>query len=488
MKKFILLIAAITLLLTTAFAQSTTDIRVEGWVGDTATQNLIPFYKVEYVMTDTAYTTTLFQGQFATDSTGHFAHNILLGNYTGVGRLRLGVQDCNGKRQQVEFNFDRTVFYVNNWNFNICQPADGPCFTRFGAATSNGSPTVDFIDWSSCSAGTAATWEWDFGDGDSSALQNPQHTYAATGDYYVRLVVQTDLGCASAYSDTVHVGAASGGCQTNFSVTNLPLGGFDMVAASAGPSNPIAYQFTYGDGYIWNTSSDSVYYWYDDYLDTYEPCVTTYFADGCSSTACAVAINNVYGGLFPLPAAYYTTMPDTTGQFSLLISNLSLGNDLVFEWAFGDGTTSNQPYPQHTYPGTGTYQVCLTATDTVQNLSSTFCDSITVLQKLNTPFTIQVVQGNTVGTVMVQETLPLAQLYPNPAHDHITLQLELPTTSTLAVEIYNLQGQTVGAIAPQKRMEGNHQIELPIAELPRGMYLVRFAVGNATQVFKFVVE
>jgi len=48
---------------------------------------------------------------------------------------------------------------------------------------------VDFTDTSSDANGTIASWEWDFGDGNTSTEQNPTHTYTMDGVYTVRLQI-----------------------------------------------------------------------------------------------------------------------------------------------------------------------------------------------------------------------------------------------------------------------------------------------------------
>lgn len=60
--------------------------------------------------------------------------------------------------------------------------------------------TVSFID---LSVG-AVQWHWDFGDGNSSTLPHPQHTYAQPGAYQVTLAV-TNGPCGSAVSTTILV-------------------------------------------------------------------------------------------------------------------------------------------------------------------------------------------------------------------------------------------------------------------------------------------
>ena len=42
------------------------------------------------------------------------------------------------------------------------------------------------------STGGPTTWHWDFGDGGTSAEQNPSHTYSVAGNYTVTLTITTD--------------------------------------------------------------------------------------------------------------------------------------------------------------------------------------------------------------------------------------------------------------------------------------------------------
>lgn len=56
-----------------------------------------------------------------------------------------------------------------------------------------------FTDISTTTGGNVLTWNWDFGDGNTSTLQNPSHTYASTGAYHVVLTLTND-------SSDVHAG------------------------------------------------------------------------------------------------------------------------------------------------------------------------------------------------------------------------------------------------------------------------------------------
>lgn len=68
----------------------------------------------------------------------------------------------------------------------------------------HGSAT-QFNDQSETELGTINSWEWDFGDGDGSDIQNPQHSYDAPGDYTVSLEVEDDEGCAGTINKTITI-------------------------------------------------------------------------------------------------------------------------------------------------------------------------------------------------------------------------------------------------------------------------------------------
>ena len=70
--------------------------------------------------------------------------------------------------------------------------ADSLCFgltTAFTDTTFNNTTTKNI-----------ASWQWDFGDGASSTIQNPKHTYAASGFYDVTLTVEDDASPPCTYS------------------------------------------------------------------------------------------------------------------------------------------------------------------------------------------------------------------------------------------------------------------------------------------------
>ena len=55
--------------------------------------------------------------------------------------------------------------------------------------------TVQFTDQTIINAGTIESFEWMFGDGEGSLVQNPAHIYNSSGTYDVELIVHSNLGC-----------------------------------------------------------------------------------------------------------------------------------------------------------------------------------------------------------------------------------------------------------------------------------------------------
>ncbi len=104
-----------------------------------------------------------------------------------------------------------TLTYSVN-DANGCQGADSieaqvyaPSETDFSAtpvlSEVNDSTPVVFTDFTS----GAANWQWDFGDGTTSNIQNPTHVYSETGTYTVTLITTDANGCSDTLTRTSYI-------------------------------------------------------------------------------------------------------------------------------------------------------------------------------------------------------------------------------------------------------------------------------------------
>jgi len=101
---------------------------------------------------------------------------------------------------------------------------------------------ITFTDQSS---GEIETWLWEFGDGDTSDEQHPQHTYLDTGTFSVSLHVFTENGCEYSARDKLYVN---------------PIRTLYVPNAFTPNQDDINEGFrAYGEGYDWSTYKMTVY-------------------------------------------------------------------------------------------------------------------------------------------------------------------------------------------------------------------------------------
>jgi PKD repeat protein len=98
---------------------------------------------------------------------------------------------------------------------------------------------VDFTDTSTDSDGTVTEWDWVFGDGYKSTLQNPSHTYGADGTYTVTLRVTDNQGRVSAATLAEVTVAAGAGVPvfTLLAEDSSSTNGTSVQTASISPSS-----------------------------------------------------------------------------------------------------------------------------------------------------------------------------------------------------------------------------------------------------------
>jgi hypothetical protein len=131
------------------------------------------------------------------------------------------------------------------------------CCTAHAAFTiSGGCNPVSFTDLSSGS-GTIIGWNWDFGDGNTSTLQNPSHSYATAGVYTVCLTITVQDGnniCYDKVCQLVQACDPSDKCSAtaNFSATQLasPANTMQFNDLSSGTGVICSYNWDFGDGNV----------------------------------------------------------------------------------------------------------------------------------------------------------------------------------------------------------------------------------------------
>lgn len=106
---------------------------------------------------------------------------------------------------------------------------------------------VQFTDLSSSSA-TLTNWTWDFGDGSTSSIQNPSHTYTNSGLFTVKLTAADVNGAAP----EVKINYITVNPLPNLSFTSNVTGGCSLPSvvsiSNVLPNSGVTYNWDFGNG------------------------------------------------------------------------------------------------------------------------------------------------------------------------------------------------------------------------------------------------
>ena len=238
---------------------------------------------------------------------------------------------------------------------NINTPrADFSQFIGGGGGASCGVPaTVVFTDLSVL----PDTWFWEFGDGNTSTLQNPIHVYTTAGTFFVKLTVTDTLtGCTNEHLDTVVISNPVADFSSTTANGCAPFG-VQFFDNSTAPNS--IYNWDFGDG-SFSTSRNPFHTYTSPGVFTVILQVTDTLT-GCTFIEDKVAYANIIG----IDADFTADVTDgCAGQLVNFTDVSTTGSTInTWSWDFGDGNTSNLQNPSNTYTVSGVYTVALTVTD-----------------------------------------------------------------------------------------------------------------------------
>jgi gliding motility-associated-like protein len=188
---------------------------------------------------------------------------------------------------------------------------------------------ANFYDLSTTVANDSIySWQWTFGDGDSSSLQNPTHIYTNPGIYSITLSVITYAGCtnnnASApYSVTVYPQPVAA-FSTNTTQVNLP---YEEVTCINQSSGAISYLWNFDDGTTSTQTNPPSHLFPTIGTWTISLIATNQF--GCTDTAYnqVVAVSDI-----TFPTAF---TPNTSGGNGGSYNYTDLNNDVFYPFTSG---------------------------------------------------------------------------------------------------------------------------------------------------------
>jgi len=193
------------------------------------------------------------------------------------------------------------------------------------------------------------SYNWDFGNGQTSTAQNPTATYAAPGTYVVTLNTQSNLGCTGSFQRTITIT----GTNTDFIAPPNVCLNVPVTFQNNSSAMPVSSFWNFGDG-TFSGQINPVKTFVTP--GTYNITLVNQYADCVDSITKTITI-------YDKPIVNFTVNDSTSCQapFTVQFSDLTVGGT-SWQWDFGDGSTSSQQNPSHTYNNFGNYTVSLTVT------------------------------------------------------------------------------------------------------------------------------
>ena len=208
---------------------------------------------------------------------------------------------------------------------------------------------VNFNSTSISLGGNITNWLWDFGDGNTSILENPIHSYSTTGNFDVSLYILDDNGCDSTLIElnTINIDSLTVDFTADSTVgTCTP---FIVNFQGLANPNPIAWEWDLGNGQTSSVQNPILIY---NTIGTFDIQLIVENASGCRDT---IVKNNFITTNGPI--GILSSTPDS-GCIDLNVQfNIVSNNSVSQMWDFGDGMVvlNNLLNTNHTYTAVNTF-------------------------------------------------------------------------------------------------------------------------------------
>lgn len=228
--------------------------------------------------------------------------------------------------------------------FGVFADVNAQCTAHFKTYNDCLYDTINFYDSSFTNVGTIINWDWDFGDGNSSSLENPRHLFSIDGTFDVKLKIVTDQGCIDSIilQSTVHPIPI-----TDFTFSyNCPNDSIQFTNTSSINTTDFIpyYIWSFGDGTSLNQNENTNHIFFQG--GNYNITLITSSNNGCvKDTSIILNLNSVYADTTNLtiamadsaliygsyetePNHYFDSLQDINGCDSILTTTLILDSTM----------------------------------------------------------------------------------------------------------------------------------------------------------------
>ncbi|RRQ48857.1 PKD domain-containing protein [Maribacter algicola] len=332
---------------------------------------------------------------------------------------------------------------------------------------------VSFNSDQSTDDGTIESFEWDFGDGGTSTEANPVYTFNTAGTFTVTLTVTDDQGLMD--NDTLEIVVTSlNAPPTAVANSNVTTGPAPLQVNFTGDQSidddaVVSYRWDLGDGTILNEANVTHIY---NTPGVYLAVLRVTDAEGLEDTdsititvaetgqaPIAIATSDVSEGVAPLEVTF-------TGDQSTVSSG-----DIQYAWDFGDGNTSAEANPVHTFTEVGEYSVVLTIMD---GEGTTDTETLTIVV-------------NEDNETLEEPSFEFV-LAPNPSSEFVEVIMSdnFDMDEIIGVMLHDMSGRLIRQYTLNEVLAGN-VIRIPVSVYRNEVYVVTVMFNNNEPVSRRLV-
>lgn len=224
------------------------------------------------------------------------------------------------------------------------------------------------VTFNNTSSGSPDKYNWDFGDGNTSKLKNPTHTYSQNKSFKTCLyTLNTNTSCGDTICKWIKINDQSKVCDANFSY-QLKNDSIYFTNTSKGTNHSYQWSYNYLNKGWSNFSKNENPVIDNAYYDSITVSLVISNSN-CSDTA--IQTISLPSKPVNCHAKFNFVSSGMVTQFNDISTNAH-----TYKWDFGDGSTSTAKNPQHVFSKAGKYKVTLKIKDTKGNCTDTYNNNV----------------------------------------------------------------------------------------------------------------
>jgi PKD repeat protein/photosystem II stability/assembly factor-like uncharacterized protein len=311
---------------------------------------------------------------------------------------------------------------------------------------------VQFVDSSS---NAPVQWAWDFGDGNGSTVQHPNHQYASSGSYTVTLTVTNPNGTSNT-SQNISVTVVTPPTAIAGPDTSACPGDTLQLSASGG----VTYSWSPPGALINPTSPNPLFV----VTQSRTFIVTVMDSSGCTDTDTTIITANASPSVWAGADQTITTVGGSV--------QLSGSGAVTYVWSPSTGLSCTNCQSPTASP-------TVTTTYTCTGYSAAGCersDNMTVFVNI-----VGVDPGQNGG-------FSIDAVAPQPMQDRGTIRFTLPEAGPVRLELIDLSGKLVGVAYDGFAQVGQTVLQWERGGLASGIYFLRLDAGSHRASHKVVLQ